>query len=474
VSINDVNITETIAKVEKTLREDKRVPAEFRSLVELLLVIVKLLVDKLGLNSRNSSKPPSSDPNRPRGRRKQTGGEKRKPGGQPGHKGAHLKPVDNPDVIETIDIDRKKLSPGRYTHVGYEKRQLIDIVVSRKVTEYQAEVVKNERGVEFVAKFPEGVTRPVQYGTTFKAKAVYMSQFQLIPFERIEDYFRSQCSIEVSTGSLFNFNKQAFEGLEKFEKAARQELIASALLHNDETGINVNGKLKWLHSASNEKWTLFFPHEKRGTEAMEAMGILPHFKGISVHDHWKPYLRFPCDHAFCNAHHLRELERAWEQDGQRWAKNMKRLLIKINDAVDKAGGKLSQKKAQRYLKRYRSLLRRANQQCPEPRSTGPRKRGRPKKNKARNLLERLRDYETEVLRFMTDERVPFTNNLSERDIRMTKVQQKISGCFRSTEGAQIFSRVRSYLSTCRKHGVEPTEALRLLFAGKLPHFIRAP
>jgi transposase len=199
--------------------------------------------------------------------------------------------------------------------VGYEKRQVVDIVVSRKVTEYRAEVVKNERGTEFVAKFPDGVTRPVQYGENFKAKAVYMSMAQLIPFERIEEYFRSQCSIDVSTGSLFNFNRQAFDGLEKFEKAARRHLTASELLHNDETGINVNGKLRWLHSASNEKWTLFYPHEKRGTDAMEAMGILPAFKGISVHDHWKPYLRFHCDHAFCNAHHLRELERAWEQDG---------------------------------------------------------------------------------------------------------------------------------------------------------------
>jgi len=165
-------------------------------------------------------------------------------------------------------IDRKTLPRGRYTHVGYEKRQLIDIIVSRKVTEYRAEVVKDEKGSEFVAQFPCGVTRPVQYGANFKAKAVYMSVQQLIPFERTEDYFRSQCAISVSTGSLFNFNKEAYEGLEMFEKVAREQLIASRLLHNDETGINVNGKLLWLHLASNEKWTLFLPHQKRGTDAM--------------------------------------------------------------------------------------------------------------------------------------------------------------------------------------------------------------
>lgn len=448
MSGNDFNITGSLDSAREILSSDKTLAPQVRALIQLLIVIVELLANKLSLNSRNSSKPPSTDPNRPLGRRKKASGVKRKPGGQPGHPGAQLAPVKDPEVI--------------------------DIIVSRQVTEYRAEVVKDERGNEFVAQFPKGVTRPVQYGADLKAKAVYMSQQQLIPFERIEDYFQSQCGIAPSTGSLFNFNKEAYELLETFEKSARQKLIASDIIHNDETGINVNGKLLWLHSASNEKWTQFFPHERRGTEAMKAMDILPHFKGISIHDHWKPYLRYSCHHALCNAHHLRELERAWEQDGQKWAKNMRRLLLKINEVVNKSGGKLSKKQAERWKKRYRSLLARANRECPEPRISGPAKRGRPKKNKARNLLERLRDYETEVLRFMTDERVPFTNNLGERDLRMTKVQQKISGCFRSLEGAKIFCRVRGYLSTCRKHGVQPTEALRLLFAGKLPTFIRSP
>jgi len=469
VSINNINITETIAKIEKSLLEEKKISAEFRSLIHLLLVIVKLLVDKIGLNSGNSSKPPSADPHRRRGS-KRTGGIKR-PGGQPGHVGSKIEQVATPDVIETFNIDRKTLPKGRYHRVGYEKRQVIDLVVSRKVTQYQAEIVEDEQGNQYVAEFPEGVTKPAQYGAGLKAKAVYLSQQQLIPYDRVEDYFRSQCDIGVSTGSLFNFNKLAYEKLEAFEDIARKQLIGGRLLHNDETGINVKGKLHWLHSASNEKWTLFFAHQKRGTDAIQAFGILPFFKGVSVHDHWKPYLRFHCEHALCNAHHLRELERAWEQDGQRWAKNMKRLLIKMNAAVTTAGGKLSKKKAQGYFKRYRALLARAARECPEPEREGPFKRGRLKKSKARNLLERLRDYETEVLRFITEAHVPFTNNLSERDIRMTKVQQKISGCFRSIEGARIFCRVRSYLSTCRKHGVGPAEALRLLFSGQVPPFL---
>lgn len=473
MSKNEIDITETLDSAREILSSDKTLAPQVRTLIQLLIVIVQLLANKLGLNSRNSSKPPSSDPNRPRGGPKKTPGKKLKPGGQPGHKGSQLTPVDNPEIIEAIEIDRRTLPKGHdYTHVGYDKRQVIDIIVSRKVTEYQAEVVKDERGKKYVAQFPPGVTRPVQYGADLKAKAVYMSQQQLIPYERIEDYFKSHYRIGVSTGSLCNFNRQAFELLDKFETFARQKLIAADLLHNDETGINVKGKLVWLHSASNEMWTLFFPHEKRGTQAMTAMGILPHFKGISIHDHWKPYFRFDCEHGLCNAHHLRELRRAWEQDGQRWAKNMRRLLKKINTAVKKAEGSLPKKEAALYLKRYRALLVRADSECPNPKVIGPAKRGRPKKNKPRNLLERLRDYETEVLRFMTDIRVPFTNNLGERDLRMTKVQQKISGCFRSIETAKIFCRVRSYLSTCRKHAVPPADALRLLFNGKLPTFLR--
>lgn len=472
VSINDINITETIESAKEILSSDKSLSPQVRALMQLLVVIVQLLVNKMGLNSRNSSKPPSLDPNRPRGRKTRAKGKKRKPGGQPGHPGSYLKPVEKPDVVHEIKIDRKSLPKGhRYTSVGYDKRQVIDIVVSRQITEYQAEIVRDERGNEYVAEFPDGVKRDVQYGAALKAKAVYMSQAQLIPLERVENYFQSHFQLNVSQGSLCNFNKEAYRELETFEKVAKEKLILSELLHNDETGINIAGQLHWLHSASNEKWTLFFPHQRRGQEAMKDFGILPRFQGIAMHDHWTPYLGFDCEHALCNAHHLRELERAWEQDGQRWAKNMRRLLLKMKDAVKAAGGKLPKKKADQFRKKYRALLARANRECPEPEITGPKKRGRKKKSKARNLLERLRDYEKETLRFLEDPRVPFTNNQSERDIRMTKVQQKISGCFRSLDTAKFFCRIRSYLSTCRKNGIDHTEALRRLFNGDLPSFI---
>jgi len=472
MTVGKIDVSEALKDVERTLVQDQSISPQVRAMLDLLVVIINLLCGKLGINSANSSTPPSQDPHRQRGSKRKARGIKRKPGGQNGHPGTTLQPEENPDRTEIIEVDRRTLPRGPYRSAGWESRQVIDIEISKVVTEYRAEIVEDAQGHQFVAEFPAGVTRPVQYGNRVKAQAVYMSQHQLVPYERVRDYFADQCTIPLSAGSLFNFNKEAFGLLETFESRVTRQLIVEPLLHADETGINVNGALVWLHSVSNHRWTLFLPHAHRGGEAMKAMGVLAHFQGTLCHDHWKPYFQFNCRHALCNAHHLRELERAWEQDGQRWAKKMQALLLEMNDATLKAGGCLSEKVARKWRSRYRNVLTRADRECPPPNPTDhSRKRGPIAKTKSRNLLERLREFESETLRFLTDPLVPFTNNQSENDIRMTKVQQKISGCFRSFQGAQIFCRVRSYLSTCRKHGLPPTEALQILFSGRLPDFI---
>ena len=472
MTVGKINISETLKAVENTLRKDKTISPQIRAMMELLVVVINLLIGKLGLNSANSSTPPSQDRNRQRGSKRKTKGKKRKPGGQYGHAGKNLQKFDDPEKIENILIDRRTLPFGKYHAAGFESRQVVDIEISRVVTEYRAEILQDQNGNQFIAEFPDGVSRPIQYGGNLKAQAVYMSQQQLIPYDRVQDYFGDQCDIQISTGSLFNFNKEACDRLEKFDIIVKNQLIMSDLLHADETGINIAGKNIWLHSASNNLWTFFYPHVNRGGKAMREIGILENFRGVLCHDHWKAYFNFDCMHALCNAHHLRELEWAWEHDKQKWAKKMQNLLLEINEAVHKAGGKLSIKIANSFQSKYRNIITRAERECPVPngeRQVGT--RGRIAKSKSRNLLERLRDFETETLRFMTNKNVPFTNNLSENDIRMTKVQQKISGCFRSIEGAYIFCRVRSYLSTCQKHGISPTEALRTLFSGKLPDFI---
>ena len=471
MKIDNIDIEATVQKAREIISEDDQLSAAAKSMFEIMILLVTLLAGRLNLNSKNSSKPPSSDPNR---KKRSSGKTGKKPGGQQGHIGKTLTKVDDPDFIEDINIDRRKLPPGRYSNAGYESRQVFDIDIKRVVTEYRAQKLVDENGNHFVASFPEGVDKAVQYGSGIKAHSVYMSQFQLIPYNRIKDHFADQIDVPVSEGSIYNFNKEAFSLLTDFEDRAKQELTSAHIAHADETGINTNGDRGWLHCLSNPEWTFISPHEKRGKEAMDAMGVLPGFKGILCHDHWKPYYKYDCTHALCNAHHLRELTFAWEQEGQQWAKKMIDLLETINKDVIDNGGVLNTVESKKYRRKFKNLIKKAEIECPEPEKPPDKKgkRGRIKKSKSRNLLERLRDYEDDVLRFMENEDVPFTNNLGENDIRMTKVQQKISGCFRSKEGAHIFCRIRSYLSTCRKHGVKSSRALNLLFEGRLPEFLK--
>lgn len=464
---NKVIVGQTLKAAEDVLKTDKTISPGVRTVMTSLMDVVSLLSNQIGLNSSNSSKPPSSDPNRLRNK-KQVKGKKRKAGGQTGHKGFRLEPVSVPTTIKELEIDRRTLPPGNWRSDGVEKRQVFDIEVSFSVTEYQAEVLINNAGEVYVAEFPEGVTEPAQYGLGVKSTSVYLSQYQLIPQARVQDAFSTQYGLSISKGSVNNFNIAAAKQLREwnFESWLRSQQVTSDLLHADETGANVNGVLHWIHCLSNGELTYFHIDAKRGQEAMDAMGVIPNFTGKLVHDHWKPYFTYLCTHVLCNAHHLRELERAYEQDGQKWAQRMKKLLEKINAEVHRSGGSLSDQKIQKYQKAYRRILKAANTECPENLKSRA-------QSKSRNLLERLSAFEDETLMFMTDDDVPFTNNQGERDLRMNKVQQKISGCFRTMRGARDFCLIRSYLSTCRKRCLHPMESLRMLFENKPPDFMKS-
>lgn len=467
-----INITEIISEVESLIASDDKLSPALRASIKMLIVAVKLLADKATLNSRNSSKPPASDPNREKKTRSKSNNSA---GGQAGHQGSTLTPVSEPDEIKNLKIDRRSLPRGNYRDGGYESRQVFDIRICRHVIEYRSQVLIDDHGNRFVANFPGGVSRPAQYGNQVKANAVYMSMYQLIPYERVKTHFSEMFDLPLSAGTLFNFNLDAYNRLSPFIQLAKQQLsLRENVIHADETSINVDGQRLWLHGASNTSWTLVAPHVKRGKEAMDEINILPHFKGYLIHDHWKPYYKYSqCQHVLCNAHHKRELRRAFEQDGQKWAEKMEALLDSINIAVKDAGGSLPEKESRKWRKKYRQLLKKAEVECPPPESEpSSLKKGRLARSKSRNLLERLRDYEEDVLRFMDIEEVSFTNNQGERDIRMTKVQQKISGCFRSMQGAEIYCAVHSYLSTCRKHNIGVGEALEHLFSGTWPSFIQ--
>lgn len=459
-------------EVQALLDSDPSVSPALRALIKLLLGFIQALSAQKGLNSRNSSKPPAADPNRLKNTRQPS---KRKPGGQPGHVGSTLEPVDEPDVVLPLSIDRRTLPKGRtFTALPCVCRQVFDIEIQRVVTEYQAEVLVDDLGNQYTATFPDAVRARVQYGTQIKAHAVYLSQYQLLPYDRVREYFADQFGLPLSAGSLVNFNREVFHRLEPWEHTIRQYVFESAVLHADETGINIGGKRVWLHVCSNAQFTYLMHHGTRGGEAMAAMGVVPKFSGVLCHDHWKPYYSTAtaCSHSLCNAHHQRELTWSFEEDKMAWAGLMQDFLKALNIEVLQAGGALSEVRQAEVCEAYRRILEDGEADCPAPLESErkPGQRGKLKRSKSRNLLERLLSFEDDVLRFMTRHDIPYTNNQGEQDLRMAKVQQKISGCFRSEQGAEIFCRIRGYVSTCRKQGMTATDAIKMALTGVLPDF----
>ncbi len=470
MTINNINIDETLKNAKRHLAEEKELPFATKSLMELLLLVISLLVERLNLDSRNSSKPPSQDPNR---KKKNKEKKAKKQGGQKGHVGKTLEKVSNPD--ETIEHLVKECGECHndlqlQQAKSYELRQVFEVVIKRHVVEHKVESKECAKcGTTTTGEFPEGITKAVQYGNSVKILSVYMSQSQLIPYKRVEEFFGAQLNMPLSSGTIYKFNQDAFERLLGFEMNAKDGILESPLNHTDETGLNIGGKRSWLHSVSNETWTYFYPHSSRGENAIEEMGVLPFYNGILCHDYYKAYYKYGSSHALCNSHHLRELERSAEQDNQIWSKRMKALLCNINEKVNTAGGKLKEFEQKKYQSRFRKILSSGKKECPlNPKIPG--KRGRTAQPKSRNLLDRLERHQEDVLRFMKVTIVPFTNNLAERDIRMTKVHQKISGCFRSLQGAKKNCRIRSYLSTKKKNSMTSVQALTLVFEGATPDF----
>jgi transposase len=446
---------------------------------------VDALKDQLAKNSRNSGKPPSSDGYQkpsPKSLRKRHG---KKSGGQPGHVGYTLQAVEHPNRVRVHRVNSCSHCQGSLKRVkvrGYENRQVFDVPRVRiRVTEHQCEIKSCPHcGKENRAEFPVGVTQAVQYGPEIKAQMVYFNQYQLLPLERTAKIFETLYGQAVSEGTIVAAAQEVSRQVAGVNTAIQKHLTAhEEVVHFDETGVRVEGKLHWLHSASTEQLTFYVIHTQRGSVAMDAMGILPSLKGRAMHDGWQPYFRYSCLHGLCNAHHLRRLEFLKERYPQKWVSPMVDLLQKMQRTVERAKAAsrtcLTGKKLADLEREYDRLVQqglRANKLA--RRSAGQeKKRGRIKQNPAKNLLDEFTLHQESVLAFLHDFRVPFDNNLAERDIRMTKVKQKISGCFRSSNGAEIFCRIRGYISTARKNGEQVLDVLRLALAGTpyLPAFV---
>lgn len=452
--------------------------------IQTLQARVQDLEGRLAKNSQNSSKPPSSDgylKPAPKSQRPKTG---RPSGGQPGHPGETLKPVERPDHVIIHPLTLCSCGCGqsleRRPVIRYEKRQVFDLPekIRLEVTEHQAEVKTCPRsGQEIIAPFPAGVHAPVQYGPRVSSWWVYWRIQQLISLRRIRQMCFDLLGQWVSEGTLRTVITSCFKGLAGFEATLVKCLIQSDVAHADETGVRVAGKPYWFHAVSTSLLTWLGAHRKRGRIAISKFNILPRFKGRLIHDFLSAYVRFShCLHGLCNAHHLRELTYLHEVLHQPWAKEMHSLLLKMHQAVStqkkKLHTRLSPQRLSYWINRYRALLQlgcKANPPLPQL----PHKRGRPKHTKPQNLLNRLQRYEHWVLAFLHDFNVPFSNNQAEQDFRFMKVQQKISGPFRTLSGAQELARIRSYLSTVRKHNLNVFQAIVDLLAGN-PFLPRSP
>lgn len=459
-----------LSKQVSVLREEN---AGLKEYVDKLQERIKALEDQIAKNSRNSSKPPSSDGlNKPAPRSLRPRGE-RKVGGQKGHRGHTLQMVEKPDytIVHTVDQCQKcGRSLAEEEAVGDEKRQVFDIPpIKIEVTEHKAEIKSCPHcGHLNKGAFPEDVKAPTQYGLRLKGIWVYLKEYQLMPYKRTRELLRDIFGCDPSEGTLVNAAEKCSGLLQRVVGQIKEHLTASSVVSFDETGFSVEGDGQWLHVAGTSKLTNYGVHPRRGSEAMDDIGILPDFEGRAIHDFWKSYFKYDCDHGLCNAHHLRELIFLHEVQGHGWAEDMIDCLLEIKKAVDgtnEGTDTLSAEKIAQFETLYQKVLDRGYAANPLPKQPKKKKRGRRKKTKARNLLERFDEYRKETLAFMYDSAVPFDNNLGERDIRMAKVQQKISGTFRSNDGARAFCTIRSYISTARKNGVNVLEAIRGALAG---------
>lgn len=442
---------------------------------EQLAQRVKKLEDQLNKDSRNSHKPPSSDGVRKRRSKPKPNKSKVKKcvGGQLGHQGQTLKMTEKPSEIVRHEPAQcqgcgTKLDLMGGTVVG--RRQEVDIPEPKLlITEHQAIEKRcpccemDNRG-----QLPQHLKGNVQYGGRLRALTVYMMSYQLLPYQRTTELLNVLYGLTISTGTLYRMLQDGYNLLGDAEARLKQAIQQAEVVHVDETGHRVSGQTNWLHVSSTPLMTYYNSHEARGKRAHEAAGILPAYRGVAVHDFYRPYLGYACKHGLCNAHLLRDLQGVLDDDPtQRWAKQLQHYLITAKRMVDKAHSRNATALPTEVLRRLESLydqvVARAAAINPKPPPSG--KPGPTAQSKTRNLIDRLLNYKEAILRFIFDFKVPFDNNLAERDLRMVKVQQKISNCFRSQQGVNFFCRLRGYISTLQKQKLDIFAVLTRVFQG---------
>lgn len=475
-SVNKESLREEFGALQgrfAQLSADGKITAESGALVEALLMLLKVLMavfmeKNTPKTSTNSSNPASRSP--------KDDTALTRPGTHGKGKLLSETRSANTRTVESLEVSRVGFCEecGEDLHKvrcqGHERRTQIDIVFEKVVTHIDAEIKTCPHCATLArGPFPQGFCGPLQYGAGIKAYALNLLIAQMLSLKRVQQSLQTLLGLCLSEAAILKYVMLLHLALEQWEKSAIERLLTLPALHVDETSLRVDKKNQWIHVSSGGEITLKFLHEKRGQEAMAAIGVIPRYGGVIVHDCWASYLAYEhCEHGLCGAHLLRELTFIVEADRYPWAKNMKRLLQETCAQVaQRKRKKISARQYQNLQKRYRNILTRGEQELPPIPARQNGKRGRIAKSDAHNLWERLKEHETAVLLFARDPNVAFTNNRAERDLRMSKVKQKVSGCFRKPEYAHAYCRISSYLQTMANRGYNPLVAIQLALSGQL-------
>jgi transposase len=474
MKINPISIASLqnrIAELEQIIIRQSELIEQQAETIVLLNARISDLERRLNKNSTNSSKPPSSDglakANRAESLRKKG---KMKSGGQPGHKGDTLKQIQSPDIIKNhvlLECTHCHISLSAQSTINVVKRQVFDIPQpSIIVTEHHAETkycIHCNKNV--TATFPGGVNSPVQYGDNIRSFSVYLNQQNFIPEDRLQQLFYDMYGIKIATATLSSYNKTAFDALSEFEQSTLSLIKNASVKNLDETGFRICGKTNWMHVACTDKATYYHASPRRKS-------LIDGLTGTVVHDHWKPYFLLPdVSHALCNQHHLRELNALIEHEKETWATTMKRVLqVSLRVRHHYGEEEIPATRLGRLELLYDKVVC-SGLEYHESLPMLPRKsnRGSVPKRTGHNLLSRFKNYKADILRFLFDPKIPFTNNDAERDIRMVKCKQKISGGFRTMSGANQFARIRGFISTSRKQGWNIMDSIKLIFSGNIPN-----
>ena len=456
-------------RISTSTQMNAEIKALFQSMIMLINLLVAIFLEKTNQkNQKNSSKPSSKS--------EKDDSSVSQPGTKGKGKQETQETIGNMRTIETVTIAEVSLCDVCGNDLreapcqGQERRTKIDIIFEKVIEHVDAEI-KHCPDCDHMAKgsFPPDMPSPLQYGQGLKAYLINLVVGQMISLNRIQKLLKSMIGIVIAEATILKWVLRLYLALEPWETQAVKKILQYSTLHVDETSLRVNKKNHWIHVYSAGDITLKFLHRRRGIEAIEAINIIPRYSGSIIHDFWSSYLTYDhCGHGMCGAHIVRELTAIVEANGYRWAVNMKNLLLETCKTVSKR--KTKKLKPAEYVnlqKRYRNILTRGESELPPipPKPNG--RRGKIAKSDAHNLWERLKDYESAVLLFAKRPDVSFTNNRAERDLRMAKVKQKVSGCFRNELYAKAYCRISSYLQTMANQGYNPLIAIQMAIAGEI-------